>query len=592
MANAAQGGTGLERVGTGGALERVSGLMGNVRGRWSGMAAGQRKWIVASALLVAGVCAAMTWYAGKTDWRVLYSGLESKDVQQIAQELSAAGIPYEVTEDGSGVKVGSDMVDKARMEVATKGMPQSGRMGFELFDKPNWVGSEFDEKVNYQRAMEGELEHTIGTLGAVRSARVHLVLPKETMFAGEQHEAKASVVLKLKRASLPPEQAESIRNLVAGAVENLNAEQVTLVDADGRANFNTPSKSAAEGDAERALQEKLVAMLEPTVGRDNVRATVNVSYDESSQERTDEIYDPAQTATLTMQKTSQTMAPGAKAGGVPGTVSNSPQAQVTDTKATDTKTAGAVPPLMQTSAGLPVYPQAGGGATQTSNEESGTYGVTKHLVHEERGPGRIRRITAAIVVNDRMMAGDGKAAKTTWKPRSTEEMTRLEQLAKAAVGFETGRGDEVVVENVGFSSNVPEVPVTGSAKILEQAQDVLHSEPGLLKSVGMGALVVLLVMVVVRPLTRTMVTAMSMPAEPRMLAASTVADAVSAPEQPPTDGVSLGGQLRAAPALRAIAHAPGTVNVFEQVSQQIRKEPAQSRRLLETWIAEQEEGAN
>ena len=123
-------------------------------------------------------------------------------MQQIAQELSAAGIAYELTEDGGGVRVGADQVDKARIEVATKGMPQSGRMGFELFDKPNWVGSEFDEKVNYQRAMEGELEHTIGTLGVVRSARVHLVLAKETLFSGDPHEAKASVVLKLKKGTM------------------------------------------------------------------------------------------------------------------------------------------------------------------------------------------------------------------------------------------------------------------------------------------------------------------------------------------------------------------------------------------------------
>ncbi len=463
------------------------------------------------------------------------------------------------------------MVDKARMEVAAKGMPQSGRMGFELFDKPNWVGSEFDEKVNYQRAMEGELEHTIGTLGAVRSARVHLVLPKETMFAGEPHEAKASVVLKLKRASLPAEQAESIRNLVAGAVENLNAEQVTLVDADGRTNFNAPSKDAAAGDAERALEAKLVAMLEPTVGRDNVRATVNVSYDESSQERTDEIYDPAQTATLTMQKTSQTTTPAAKGGGVPGTTSNTPAATAVAPRQGGCGCASAAADC----AALPVYPQAGGGAAQTATEESGTYGVTKHLVHEERGPGRVRRVTAAIVVNDRMiMQGEGKLAHEVWKPRSTEEMTRLEQLAKAAVGFETGRGDEVVVENVGFSSNVPEVATAGTAKLMDEAQDMLRGQPGLLKSAGVGGLILLLVLVVVRPLTRQMVTAMNVQAEPRLLAAGSAAGGM---ERASSMGAGQQAQVGAGAA---------AVNVFDHVAQQIRQEPAQSTRLLQTWIGE------
>ena len=173
---------------------------------------------------------------------MLFSGLDGKDTQQVSQELAAAGIPYELTTDGTGIQVPADMVDKARMEVAAKGMPQTGRLGFELFDKPNWVGSEFDERVNYQRAMEGELEHTIETISAVRSARVHLVLPQPSLFTSEEKAAKASVVLKLKRGSVDPDQADAIRSLVAGSVENLSPDQVTLVDADGRVNFKPRSK--------------------------------------------------------------------------------------------------------------------------------------------------------------------------------------------------------------------------------------------------------------------------------------------------------------------------------------------------------------
>ena len=570
-------GTGLERVAAAGLVGRATGVATQVRARWSAMPAGQRRWMGASAFVIASVCAAMLWYAGRTDWRVLYSGLDSKDVQQIAQELSAAGIVYQVTEDGGGVKVAAEQVDKARMEIATKGMPQSGRMGFELFDKPNWVGSEFDEQVNYQRAMEGELEHTIGTLSAVRSARVHLVLPKETMFTGEQHEAKASVVLKLKRNALPPEQAESIRNLVAGAVENLNAEQVTLVDADGPVNLNAPSKGAAAVDAERLLEEKLVAMLEPTVGRDNVRATVNVSYDESSQEKTDEIYDPSQSAPLSMQRTSQTVTPAAKAGGVPGTVSNTPAAAVAG--AANASTTAAVPPLMQPAAaakdaGLPVYPQAGSGAAQTSTEESGTYGVTRHMVHEERGPGRVRRVTAAIVVNDRSATeGQGKLEHTVWKPRSTQEMTRLEQLAKAAVGFETARGDEVVVENVSFSSNAPQATPAVGEKLMDEAKDALQGQPWLMKSAGFAGLVVLLLLVVVRPLTRQMVLSLKTAGDTALLTAGAA------------------GPAEEERAIALVTPLPPRVlnagaGIFDHVTHQIRQEPAQSTRLLSNWIGE------
>src|SRR6195952_2263666 len=234
------GGAGMQRAGeagagltSGGPASKALAIAAAMRERLMAMPAGKRTWLIASGVFLAAMCAGMVWFAGRPDWRVLFSGLDGKDVQQVAQELSAAGIPYETTSDGAGVQVPADMLDKARMEVAAKGMPQTGRLGFELFEKPNWVGSEFDERVNYQRALEGELEHTIGTLGVVKSARVHLVLPQASLFAAEEKVAKASVVLKLKRAALDPDQADAIRALVAGSVENLTADQVTLVDADG-----------------------------------------------------------------------------------------------------------------------------------------------------------------------------------------------------------------------------------------------------------------------------------------------------------------------------------------------------------------------
>jgi flagellar M-ring protein FliF len=124
-------------------------------------------------------------------WRVLYAHLDPADARELSEQLTAAKIPFDVTPDGTTLKVPADQLDKARLETAAKGGPKSGRLGFELFDKPNWVGSEFDERVNYQRALEGELEHTIESLGSVKSAHVHLVLPHESLFTERQEEAKA-----------------------------------------------------------------------------------------------------------------------------------------------------------------------------------------------------------------------------------------------------------------------------------------------------------------------------------------------------------------------------------------------------------------
>jgi len=578
---AAQGGAGV----SGGPAEKVLAMLSAMRERVMAMPAGKRTWLIASAVFVAAMCAGMIWFAERPDWRVLFSGLDGKDSQQVAQELAAAGIPYETTADGAGVQVPAEMLDKARMEVAAKGMPQTGRLGFELFDKPNWVGSEFDERVNYQRALEGELEHTIGTLGVVKSARVHLVLPQASLFAAEEKVAKASVVLKLKRAALDPDQADAIRSLVAGAVENLSPSQVTLVDADGRVNFKPRSSNAAEAEAEQAMEDKLVAMLEPLAGRDNVRATVNVTYDEGSEERTDEVYDPTEVATLSMQKSEQTMTARGQAAGVPGTASNSPAgAPVGAVAGSQAAAAPGTPPLLQKQA-LPVYPQQGAGQGQSLHEENGTYGVTKHLVHTEQGPGRVRRVSAAVVVNDRSaIEGAGKLEHTVWKPRSAEEMHRLEALAQAAVGFDARRGDQVVMQNVSFSTNAPEVKPPAMDRLMEEVRGLLHTQPGLVRTAVIGLCGVLLVLFVLRPVASQMTATLR---EPMILPAASGEVGV----------IGAGGEQLSPLPEESAEELPRSRNktyqlqqgIFEQVSEHIRREPAQSTRLIEAWIGTSEE---
>jgi flagellar M-ring protein FliF len=561
--------------------------------RLMAMPVGKRTWLIASAAFLAAACFGMIWFAQRTDWRVLFSGLDGKDTQQVSQELAAANIPFELTTDGAGVEVPSDMLDKARMEVAAKGMPQSGRLGFELFDKPNWVGSEFDERVNYQRALEGELEHTIETLGVVRSARVHLVLPQQSLFASEEKVAKASVVLKLRRATVDPEQADAIRSLVAGAVENLSPDQVTLVDADGRVNLKPRSGDASKDEAEQEMEAKLVAMLEPLAGRDNVQATVNVSYDDGSEERTDEVYDPNQTVTLSMQKKEQVSALPERASGVPGTASNSPAgAPAGSVAGSQAAAAPGIPPLLQKQA-LPVYPQQGTGRDQSIQEESGTYGVTKHLLHSEEGPGRVQRVTAAVVVNDRAMTeGAGKLEHTVWKPRSADEMHRLEQLAQAAVGFDARRGDQVVMENISFSTNAPEMKPPTLDRAMEEARTLVASQPGMMRTMVIGICGVLLVLFVLRPVARQVTATLR---EPVLLTAGAKASSGlenqqermlaelewRAAEEAAQDALPIPVKSRAQRQQQGI---------FDHVSEHIRREPTQSTRLLEAWIGSTEDG--
>ena len=359
---------------------KLSGFLGLVQVRWAQMAAGQRGWVVTSLLMLIALIGGLTWYAMSPDWRTLYTNLDSDDARQIGMTLTQAQIPFEPSPDGAGILVPAAQLDKARLATAAKGGVKSGRLGFEIFDKPNWVGSEFDEQVNYQRALEGELEHTVGTLSDVESARVHLVLPHDSLFQGEERPAKASVVLKLRRSTLADGEPEAIRNLVASAVDGLTPEHVVLVDASGNLPLGPKTPEAMQLSAEQALEDKLISTLEPVTGAGNVRASVTLDYDETATDETAEVYDPDKTATLAMQRTDQTTGAQPVAAGVPGTASNAPNTQA-----------------------LPVYPRETA-PPQTAKSESSTYGVSKTVKHTVENPGRVRRLTAAIVVNDRLIS--------------------------------------------------------------------------------------------------------------------------------------------------------------------------------------------
>src|SRR5208283_1465380 len=241
---------------------RASGLLGLAQVRWAQMSAAGRSRVVTATLLLAAVAGGLVWLWMRTDWRILYVNMDTEEAREVGQTLAQAQIPFETTPEG-GIRVPVEQLDKARLVTAAKGGVRSGRLGFELFDKPNWVGSEFDEQVNYQRALEGELEHTVGTLADVESARVHLVLPHDSLFREQERPAKASVVLKLRHAALADGEPEAIRNLIASAVDGLTPERVVLVDAAGNLPLGPKTALAMQLSAEQALEDKLIATLEP-----------------------------------------------------------------------------------------------------------------------------------------------------------------------------------------------------------------------------------------------------------------------------------------------------------------------------------------
>src|SRR6266567_2233713 len=442
------------------------------RGRvqWAGMQPKQRAWAMVAAALLVGMAAFLLWNALRTDWRILYADLDPEDARQIGQTLTQAQIPFDVAANGV-LRVPAPQLDKARLATAAKGGVKSGRLGFELFDKPNWVGSEFDEQVNYQRALEGELEHTVGSLADVESARVHLVMPHDSLFREQERPAKASVVLKLRHRSLADGEPEAIRNLVASAVDGLTPERVVVVDAAGHLPLGPKTADALRLTAEQALEEKLIATLEPVTGVGNVRASVTLDYDDASTEQTEETYDPDQSATLQMQRTEQSAGNQPVAAGIPGTASNAPNAQA-----------------------LPVYPQQST-PPQTAKSESSTYGVSKTVKHIVQNPGRVRRLTAAVVVNDRQTQPASKGKAAVWQSRSADELRNLNLLAQAAVGFDSTRGDMLTVQDLAFDENRTLVVVSPLTRVLKEVED----SPELIKYAALLAGMLVLVAFGVRP---------------------------------------------------------------------------------------------
>jgi len=519
--------------------QRMSAMMQNLLGRLRGMEGQQRFWLLGAGGFALLCFLGILWFAMRTDWKVLYAGLEPSDAREIASELTAANIPFDVSPDGATLRVPSANLDKARLATTAKGGPKSGRMGFELFDKPNWIGSEFDEKVNYQRALEGELEHTINTISDVETSRVHLVMPHDSLYSSQQRNAKASVVLKLKHRSLSDEQANAIRNLVASAVDDLHPEDVVLVDAEGRLPLGKRSASADSAAHEQELASKLIETLEPVAGVGNVRASVNVDYDSSTADEVDETYDPNNTVTLSMQRSEQTSGTQSAPTGVPGTASNAPNVQ---------------PPL---------FPQQNLG-NQSVRQESGTYGASKHLRHTVQGAGKVRRVTAAVLINHRMVI-NGK--QVTWQARTPEEMQHLTALAQATIGFDTARGDQVSVEDMAFEENSMRATNTAFEQFLAGAA---QSEP----MWKYGALVIAffcLVLFVVRPAMHRSgaignATAAAPLAEPQLPSGD-----LSLPQHEEGDETAEQQKRRAQ-------------LVFDSVAEHLRREPAQTTRLLQSWI--------
>jgi flagellar M-ring protein FliF len=513
----------------------------------------QRLLLAAGVVVTAIVIAAFTYFWGEGDFKTLYAGMNPSDAQSLSQRLAAQNIAYRVSPDGTSILVPSDQLDKARLEGASQGPLASGRMGFELFDKPNWSGSDFSEKVNYQRALEAELERTIQTMNGVEGVRVHLVLPRESIFKDLDRPPKAAVVLKFRGARLTEQVSQSVANLVASAWEDLAPQNVTVVTTDGQmpvGHEKSPASLGGSPEFESALAEKIVQTLAPVVGNDRVKSSITIDYDGTAQDSTEETYNPAASAVLSSQ-ISQETAGDLQPTGIPGTASNAPNSTGAPAAAAQASVVG---------------------STQGVHTESKTFAVSRVVRHLVEPAGRVRRLAAAVLVDDAVetKTDSGKTVEVRRK-RTPEELKQIEEIAKAAMGFDEKRGDLFSLQNISFEQPAPEVLSTPTR--LQRLMTVAERNSGWIRRVARYAGIVLALfavayLLILLPIQSRMAAILQL--RPPSASSSALPNA-AAPELPAESGTD-------SPA----------AGLRRQLAATVREDSEFTNRLIRNWLNEAE----
>ena len=450
---------------------------------------------------LAGVVLAMTLWSSKGDFKVLYANLSDKDGGAVIAQLSQMNVPYRMSEGGAAILVPALQVHDLRLKLATAGLPKGSVSGYELMDSARFGQTQFQERLTAQRGLEGELTRSITSMAAVSNARVHLALPNQNGFFREQQKPSASVLLTLHPGrALDRAQVAGIVHLVSSSVPELDPKAVSVLDQTGAllTSGGGDGQPSAGLDAqqlqyvnqvETGYAKRVLALLEPIVGRDNLRATVAADIDFSQTEATSEEFRPNQGAEAKVSIRSQQVSDqpggaGAQPSGVPGAASNQPPIAAT------APLVGASQPL-QTA-------QGGSGTSGASGRRDATtnYEVDKTVRVTRNASGNVKRLNAAVVVNNRSVT-DAKG-KTTQVPLSVDEIDKLTALVREGIGFNKERGDSVKVINAPFKVE----PITVVDVPLWKNPDVIDMLRSLAVPAGLVLIGVLVFFGLVRPALR------------------------------------------------------------------------------------------
>jgi flagellar M-ring protein FliF len=454
--------------------------------------------IVAVAAFIAAAIMVTLW-ARDPGYKVLFAGVSDKDGGQIVQTLQQMNIPYRL-DAGGVVSVPADLVHDVRLRLASQGLPKSGNVGFELLDNQKFGISQFGEQVNYQRAIEGELARSIESLSAVKAARVHLAMPKQTVFLREQQKPTASVLVTLYPGRvLDSAQVAGIVHLVSSSVPDLPVRNVTVVDQDGNLLSSIPElggnaslsqrQLAYVHQIEMMLSERIQKILEPIVGVDNVKAEVTAQVDFAEVEQTSESYkpnSPPNAAAIRSERTSE--ASGStppQPAGIPGALSNQPPG-------------AAAAPIT-----LPNPPGVAGtaGATTAQREATRNFEVDKTVQHVKQPTGTVKRLSVAVVVNYKRVNQRDGGIKSV--PLTQAELNQISNLVREAMGYNKERGDSLNVVNAAFADRP--LDVEGKSFIERTSEFLAANTVTILKAILLALVLLYVAFFVVRPLMRDVI---------------------------------------------------------------------------------------
>lgn len=394
--------------------------------------------LVMAAIVVAGGLYSLSRWNNERDFHPLYTGMAAEDAGAVVNRLKEGKIQYRVSDNGTTILVPSNIVAETRLQMASSGIPRSGRIGFELFDKNNFGATDFAEQVNYHRALEGELERSVMALAEVERARVHITLPKESVFLESRRPAKASVLVKLRPgARLSPPNVLAVCHLLSSAVEGLEPQAVSVLDMQGNLlnrpratqdlDGGKPSEAHLEyrQNVEKDLLTKINSTLEPLLGPDAFRASVSVECDFTSGEQSEELFDPTRSVMANSQRTEDIGGLGIS-GGVPGSASNMPR------------------PTSRPDAGTRGY---------TRKTENIAYQSSRTVRRLRMPQGGLKRMSVSLLLDhDVKWKGTGDKALRVVEPPSPEKLKSIRDLVAGSIGLQPDRGDQLVVESLPFET--------------------------------------------------------------------------------------------------------------------------------------------